>query len=330
MFNFRYRLGLTLIATTFIVSSTVQAAPVFSDVKDAWYTKAILRAVDRKVIHGFPDGTFRPGDYVTEAHFLTMILNGLKKDGYDETYYESHWADAVYKYAEKQNYPVLGLTNIEKRNVPITRKTVAEIVTAVTGVNYTGDYAIQYLLTKGLANGKVPGVVSVEAFKGGDKLTRAEAAAFVMNLLDKGLRTAEKRPATASSVADLPKLPEPEKVKPANTLQEKLEQAAKKYPGYTAHVGDTGAGFADGPKGATVVYVKTEQTIEIYDALSDDALKATVDMLNVVGINTPSDFWKTLKDVNSTGKQKIVTLGGKKVSIVPSPYLMTSMYLYLK
>ncbi|WP_215491822.1 S-layer homology domain-containing protein [Fenollaria sporofastidiosus] len=47
--------------------------PVFSDTPSAWYNKAINAAVERGIMKGYPDGSFRPNAPITRAEFTQMI-----------------------------------------------------------------------------------------------------------------------------------------------------------------------------------------------------------------------------------------------------------------
>jgi len=60
-------IGIPNVVVKPLVSS---AAPSFSDVTSGWYKDVVLRAADRKVVNGYPDGTFKPNNTVTEAEFL--------------------------------------------------------------------------------------------------------------------------------------------------------------------------------------------------------------------------------------------------------------------
>ena len=72
-------LSLVLIAaltmTLFVgtVSPARASEPKFSDVSGHWAEKSILRWMDEDVIHGYPDGTFRPNDKITRAEFATVL-----------------------------------------------------------------------------------------------------------------------------------------------------------------------------------------------------------------------------------------------------------------
>src|SRR5690606_15830694 len=49
----------------------------FNDIAKHWAEDGIMRAADHDLIHGFPDGTFRPNESVTRAQFATMLANTL-------------------------------------------------------------------------------------------------------------------------------------------------------------------------------------------------------------------------------------------------------------
>ena len=59
---------------------TVTGAPKFSDVKDSskYYYKAVKWASDKKIVSGYQDGRFGPGDNVTREQ-LAVILNSYAK-----------------------------------------------------------------------------------------------------------------------------------------------------------------------------------------------------------------------------------------------------------
>jgi hypothetical protein len=171
--------GLTLIASLAI--SSVVSAQEFSDINNHWAKSTIEWGSDHNFVHGYPDGTFKPDRSVSEAEFLAMLINANHPSLYFPTPPIHHWADSFYNYAHEMNYPV----NDNSRDQPITRTHVAELISATKGVNLTGDEAIKYLLVNGLAKGK-EGAPSVENYHGSDTLTRAEAVAFIQNVLEDG------------------------------------------------------------------------------------------------------------------------------------------------
>jgi len=204
----------------------VGLAPVFAaqfkDVKkDHWAYDLIQWGVNQKLIKGYPDGKFRPSANVTEQQFLAMLVRAYQGQIADETN-DARWADPYYNFAKQMNYPTKGADDLKKRKYYITREHVAEILSATQGVNYSGKYAIHYLLANGLATGKDPNNPTIENFGGEEPLTRAQAVAFIKRVLEKGIKDENgnpilmPRPKEPSDPNDLPPLPEPKEEKEAN------------------------------------------------------------------------------------------------------------------
>jgi len=54
-------------------------ADVFSDVqKNSWYYAAVLTCKLKKIINGYPDGTFKPGNYASRAEAFALLANYKK------------------------------------------------------------------------------------------------------------------------------------------------------------------------------------------------------------------------------------------------------------
>lgn len=195
------------INTTLALSLALSASPLaadaaaFKDTKGHWADGAIQWAKDNKITNGYPDGTFKPNTKVSEEEFVSMLLSSFK---YTAPKVEvKRWSDGMYAVANSYNYPVTS-----NRATPLKRYRVAELVAATQGKNYSGDYAIQYVMGNGLASGKVAGQFTIASFKGNDTLTRAEAASFIMKLKENPKASKEllKRPTSPSPVSELPKV----------------------------------------------------------------------------------------------------------------------------
>ncbi len=53
----------------------------FSDVEDrSWYANYLYTALQRNIVTGNPDGTFKPGSTVNKAEFFKILFNGLSVD----------------------------------------------------------------------------------------------------------------------------------------------------------------------------------------------------------------------------------------------------------
>jgi len=196
------------LSTSLLVGAGIaQAAASFRDVPANHWARGVINwGVDQHIVVGYPDGTFRPAQHVTEAEFLTMLVRAYKPQ-LPQIAQKRHWADEIYAFSQRMNYPLEGYTDIKKRAWIIDRERVAEIIAGAYGYNYSGRDAIHFLLAKGIARGKDPNEISIEGYKGNDPLTRAEAVAFVQRVLESGLKELQPRPAQPSDPSLLPPLP---------------------------------------------------------------------------------------------------------------------------
>lgn len=58
-----------------------QQPPTFSDVLGHWGKQSIILAAERKLVSGYPDGTFKPDSPVTRAELTVMLAGALQLDG---------------------------------------------------------------------------------------------------------------------------------------------------------------------------------------------------------------------------------------------------------
>lgn len=188
---------LTVIATSFADSK-------FTDIPaNYWAQDTISWGVERNIIQGYQDNTFKPDQNVTEAEFITMFINAF--EGVQESA-DTYWASGYYEYAMNHNWAIKGYGNTKVASTKINRTRVAEIVTGAVGVNYSGDNAIRYMLTKGLAEGR-GSTPSVSGYQGSSLLKRSEAIQFIKNLMDKGVTEVKERPTNPSDPKEIPALP---------------------------------------------------------------------------------------------------------------------------
>ena len=189
----------------FLQPIKTEAKSVFSDIENHWAKETILWAVERGIVKGYPDGTFRPNNHVTEAQFLAMLIRAYHPEIQSEQIV--HWADSYYTYAMKMNYPLLGDRDLPVRDKPINRLRVAELISASQGVHYEEHNAIRYLLGQGLATGRDPNHVTISNFDPYSYLTRAQAVQFIKNVVEKGKGGLLARPQQYSDTSLLPDIP---------------------------------------------------------------------------------------------------------------------------
>src|SRR5690606_41056535 len=58
-----------------------EAGSGFSDIAGHWAAAGIQEAAARQLINGYPDGTFRPDQPITQAEFIVMLVKALKLQG---------------------------------------------------------------------------------------------------------------------------------------------------------------------------------------------------------------------------------------------------------
>ncbi|WP_322906653.1 S-layer homology domain-containing protein [Paenibacillus campi] len=203
----RWLLALSLLLTTIAASMPQQAqaadGKLFSDVSASyWARDTIAWGVQTGLVKGYADGSFKPNKTVTEAEFVAMLIRSYEPEV--KATGKAGWATPYYVRAKALNYPVQSYTVLATRNQTINRASVAQLIAAADGVNFSGDNAIRYLLAFGLANGSNAGQSTVASFKGKQSLTRAEALQFIKNFVDYGAGGLLDRPQDASNAADLP------------------------------------------------------------------------------------------------------------------------------
>lgn len=188
--------AVSLLTMSMIYSSSIMATGVqLKDIGSHWSKSTVEWGVQKGMVKGYPDGTFKPNNYVTEAEFLSLLIRAYAPADLQEIN-GSHWADSFYTYSSKMNYPTNG-----NRGGKITRAHVAEVIAGSQGLNLTGNNAIKYVLVNGIAKGKT--LPSVEGYKGGDYLTRAEVVQFIKKVKDKGLDEVKARPITPTDITTL-------------------------------------------------------------------------------------------------------------------------------
>ena len=77
----------------------------FEDVEvDEWYGDNVYYLTTEGVINGYPDGTFQPGNDITRAEFITILMKSLYEEGYFEDTCPSTWECASWGEFEDANY----------------------------------------------------------------------------------------------------------------------------------------------------------------------------------------------------------------------------------
>jgi uncharacterized protein YkwD len=152
----------------------------FRDVpSEHWAAEAIEWGVGLGIVRGYPDGTFRPDQPVTEAEFLVMLLRAYPDVSLPAVEPDSAWYEASYALAEQYHWPVRRELTLGE----FDRGKAAELIAAAQGERLGETDAVRYLLAQGLSKGKTS--ATVEGYEPDSRLTRAETLTFIRNMRDR-------------------------------------------------------------------------------------------------------------------------------------------------
>ncbi|WP_225446367.1 S-layer homology domain-containing protein [Paenibacillus rhizovicinus] len=180
-----------------------------SDIAGHWSEPLFQWAVQQHIIDGYPDGTLRPDQPISEVEFLKSLYRAFgillpTQHIPAGSGYSYDWSDGPYGLADMWNHPTAGAGDKRARTQPITRLAAAELITSAQGLHFEGDEAIACLLGQGMANSDARTVAEYGAAR---TLTRAEAMQWLRQLTLKGMMTIEPRPEERSDPNQLPSMP---------------------------------------------------------------------------------------------------------------------------
>ena len=200
-----------------LILGAVPARAAFSDVAPgAWYEEDVSAMAGDGVVTGYPDGSFKPGQAITAAEFvsITARLAGLAQ-GQGQT---THWAAGYLQGALEAGWydwdeiPPTG----ERFDMPITRQLAVKVLMRALLPGVRGDYNTESAKISDFAalNGRyyepvlaayAAGVVKGDpdgAFRPLGSLTRAEACAILR-------RAQGKSPVQPADPQPTPTVPQP-------------------------------------------------------------------------------------------------------------------------
>jgi hypothetical protein len=191
--------------------------PKFSDVPQShWAALHITRLTYEGAINGYPDGTFKPGNNITRAEFLAVVVGALQNRP-EAPPVDQHWATNIIKAAEKSNLLEPGEFAADTWGNPINRQEMAKIMARAmqyvrkeAAAERTSVYTSKVTDFNALPESYRPYVAQVYAkgivtgypdgtFGGVKQATRAEAATMIVRLIDPVYRIT----ATATAGSDI-------------------------------------------------------------------------------------------------------------------------------
>lgn len=185
----------------------------FKDVKSGeWYMDSVSKLVELGGIKGYEDGTFRPTGTITRAEYTSIVARSLglqPKEGVT-----GHWSAGILAAATEAGLVKAG--EFAELDKPITRNEMARMV--VRAVMYQKeavptdylDYAalVADLASTGTFKDDVTKVVAMgiisgypdKTFQGARTLSRAEASAVVIRILDREARKIPVKPSSTGTI----------------------------------------------------------------------------------------------------------------------------------
>ena len=144
--------ALKIILMAFSLDNNSQSEIKFSDVElNQWYAKFVAIGVNEKIINGYPDGTFKPGNQVTfvEALKMALVAKGveIEKLEFDKIHpnlNSGQWYSEMVAYAYNSNqfeFESDGSLILDK---PMNRAKFTELVYRVRSTPTNGVFNISY------------------------------------------------------------------------------------------------------------------------------------------------------------------------------------------
>lgn len=169
-----------------------------TDVSTHWARNYVTDLVEREIVSGYSDETFRPDNPITRAEFLKIVIEAYEIEMSDgtESFSDVSSDDWSYEYVVTavDNDIVGGYSDGTFRpNANITRAEAMKVLLETAGIDVSGDYANVFTDVAGTAwyadyinyaaeNGIVSGY-SDETFRPNSTITRGEVAKIVSLLL---------------------------------------------------------------------------------------------------------------------------------------------------
>jgi outer membrane protein assembly factor BamB len=171
-----------------------------SDIEGNWAKDKIVQAVNKGIVNGYPDGTFKPDRTVNRAEFAVLLMNALKPSG-KSTALTFEDKDTIGSWAVEQiaHCVDLGIINGYPDGTFQPNKTInhAEMITMVVraaNLSIAGDKESEYLDKADIPDYAKSNVAAAERqgilgyitdnkFKPEELSTRAESVTVIMNML---------------------------------------------------------------------------------------------------------------------------------------------------
>ncbi|MDD4445636.1 MAG: S-layer homology domain-containing protein, partial [Eubacteriales bacterium] len=197
----RKRIIIMMMVMVMIMSASAAAFAAGASFKDMasnhWANSNVSQMVEKKIVAGYPDGTFRPENKVTYAEFIKMTVVGLTGEVLETAKAPDHWAKNYYEKAV--DLKLFTTIQIPEKvlDVSIIRADMSLIsANAVSGTVPASDSAVieGYVSDMYKATNRKSSVIKAyylgilggypdQTFRADQGLTRAESAAVIDRII---------------------------------------------------------------------------------------------------------------------------------------------------
>ena len=179
----------------------------FSDIQNHWARENITELVNRNIVSGYSDGTFRPENNVTVAEFVKMIVEAgeytLVRSG------DLLWPDFYIETAIDRK--IISRADFDDYNKAVTRYEIAEIVSRFVDTsdvkenkNIFSDLDVEFKSqVLKLVKLKIINGYEDKTYRGQNNVTRAEAVTIICKTLNARDELISKRKYDATERVDL-------------------------------------------------------------------------------------------------------------------------------
>lgn len=181
--------------------SMVVNAEMFTDISsNHWGYDEIYWGVEKGIIKGYPDKTFKPSLQITESEFASVLVNFVKNTDKNNLKANEgqHWAQGIYDELARFQLPLKGYNNAVAKNTALTRGEIAKIIAAKNGFNLTERQAVYYMYENDISYGLSSKELSFESYGVEQAVKREQIPAFFQRLSEKGHTTFNGKPSNVT------------------------------------------------------------------------------------------------------------------------------------
>lgn len=159
-------------------SNGLAATITFKDIpKQYWAYEEISWAVDKGLVKGYSDGTFRPSQLLTESQFVSVFTRYLKPE-LTANVLPKDQSTIQYSYLQDLNVVLPGHLDHSQKKEPTSRLVMARALYEAIGKTGDDDDVVDWMYDTKLTNGKGISTDRYVDFGGEDNLYRVHVAAF--------------------------------------------------------------------------------------------------------------------------------------------------------